>query len=72
MIFLVRDKKDVGRDKLIAHHVVDVHMRSSDDTPQTHSEGDQLLDPTWLKRYIAFARSRYTHAHAHMHAACVQ
>jgi DNA replicative helicase MCM subunit Mcm2 (Cdc46/Mcm family) len=59
MIFLVRDRKDVARDKLIAHHVVDVHMRSSDDTPQAQGEGDdELLDPSWLKRYIAFARSR--------------
>lgn len=61
MIFLVRDKKDMARDKQIAHHVVDVHMHAFEDTVpiQTDEKGDQLLDPMWLRRYIAFARSRY-------------
>lgn len=61
MIFLVRDKKDAMRDKAIAHHVVDVHMHTFDDVPpvQIDGDGDQVLDPMWLRRFIAFARSRY-------------
>jgi len=59
MIFLVRDKKDVSRDKQIAHHVVDVHMHSTNESLPSPIDGsDQLLDPSWLRRFIAFARSR--------------
>ena len=52
-IFIVRDVRDVERDKSIARHVLGVHMTASSDTAAT---GD--IDVPTLKKLIAFCRER--------------
>ena len=52
-IFIVRDVRDVERDKNIARHVLGVHMTASSDTAAT---GD--IDVPTLKKLIAYCRER--------------
>ncbi len=63
MIFLVKDKKDVTRDRKIARHVIGIHTREWEKHQQGEGaeENSDTLDLAWLRRYIAFARSRYAH-----------
>ncbi len=63
MIFLVKDKKDVARDKKIARHVIGIHTKEWENNQQGEGaeENSDTLDLGWLRRYIAFARSRYAH-----------
>ena len=52
-IFIVRDVRDVERDKNIARHVLGVHMTASSDTA---AAGD--IDVPTLKKLIAYCRER--------------
>jgi DNA replication licensing factor MCM5 len=52
-IFIVRDVRDVERDKNIARHVLGVHMTASSDTAAT---GD--INVATLKMLIAYCRER--------------
>lgn len=59
-IFLIKDLRDEKRDRTIARHVVNVHMRhhqqSRDDGPEEGSSAYSEIDTKVLKRYIQYCR----------------
>jgi DNA replication licensing factor MCM5 len=55
MIFIVKDEHDEARDRMIAKHVMDIHMNRQDDSGR-NATGEFDMDT--MKRYIAFAKSR--------------
>ncbi|CAI0542536.1 unnamed protein product [Linum tenue] len=53
LIFIVKDRRDMKRDKIIASHIIKVHA-SADQTATDHKVSKE---DNWLKRYIQFCRS---------------
>jgi len=54
MIFIVKDEHNESRDKLIAKHVMNIHMNRPNETGDV--EGEINLDK--MKRYIAYCKSK--------------
>ncbi|CAN1172292.1 DNA replication licensing factor MCM5 [Linum perenne] len=53
LIFIVKDRRDMKRDKTIASHIIKVHA-SADQTSMEHKPSKE---DNWLKRYIQFCRT---------------
>ncbi|BHF58163.1 minichromosome maintenance protein 5 [Sparganum proliferum] len=58
MIFVVRDEHDVTRDTVLAHHVMQVHLRGNDPTASVESAEKSAgeIPLAKLRRFIAYAR----------------
>ncbi|KAF9452559.1 MCM-domain-containing protein [Macrolepiota fuliginosa MF-IS2] len=58
MIFIVKDEHNEQRDKLIAKHVMNIHMNRQNqaDDDGTQNEGEIPLDK--MKKYIAYCKSK--------------
>eukprot|EP00002_Diphylleia_rotans_P002321 TRINITY_DN11478_c0_g1_i1.p1 TRINITY_DN11478_c0_g1~~TRINITY_DN11478_c0_g1_i1.p1 ORF type:complete len:726 (-),score=163.07 TRINITY_DN11478_c0_g1_i1:394-2571(-) len=54
MIFIVKDIRNEQRDKVIATHVMNVHMNPE----EAASREDSVMDIGFLKRYIAYVRQK--------------
>ncbi|XP_002739225.1 DNA replication licensing factor mcm5-like [Saccoglossus kowalevskii] len=54
MIFVVKDEHDEAKDSRLAKHVMNVHMNAL----QTTSANEGELDLNFLKKYIAYCRSK--------------
>jgi len=54
LIFIVRDIRDVERDKQIANHVVDIHIK--DTSTMDTAEGEIGLET--MRKYIAYCRTK--------------
>ena len=63
LIFIVRDTRDADRDRLIARHVVALHVTARD-TTEEQEEGEAAarkggeIDLGTMKKFIAYARSK--------------
>jgi DNA replication licensing factor MCM5 len=63
LIFIVRDTRDADRDRLIARHVVALHVTARD-TTEEQEEGEAAarkggeIDLATMKKFIAYARSK--------------
>ncbi|KAK4050951.1 minichromosome maintenance protein 5 [Microbotryomycetes sp. JL201] len=53
MIFIVKDEHEEGRDRTIAHHIMNIHMNRAT-TEQAVGE----IDIDQMKRYVSYAKSR--------------
>ncbi|KAL9377035.1 hypothetical protein Peur_031155 [Populus x canadensis] len=53
LIFIVKDKRDYGRDKIIASHIIRVHASAD----RTSSNDRAPKEENWLKRYIKYCRT---------------
>ncbi|KAJ8768286.1 hypothetical protein K2173_021226 [Erythroxylum novogranatense] len=53
LIFIVKDKRDYGRDKVIASHIIKVHASAD----KASGDSRTLKDENWLKRYIQYCRT---------------
>jgi len=60
----VRDKQDETRDRAIADHVMELHIKSRSSSASSGgatsfgNSGERLIELGLLKRYIAYARAR--------------
>ncbi|KAK7468656.1 minichromosome maintenance protein 5 [Stygiomarasmius scandens] len=55
MIFIVRDEHSENRDKMIAKHVMNIHMNRPNDNAE---QNDDELPLDKMKRYIAYCKSK--------------
>ncbi|KAH8504984.1 hypothetical protein H0E87_012282 [Populus deltoides] len=53
LIFIVKDKRDYGRDKIIASHIIKVHASAN----KTSGDSRTAKEENWLKRYIQYCRT---------------
>ncbi|EEA05284.1 DNA replication licensing factor MCM5, putative [Cryptosporidium muris RN66] len=61
LIFLLKDEKDITRDKLIASHIVDLHSGNMKDgltfgAGNSNADDESILPLEKLQRYISFCR----------------
>jgi DNA replication licensing factor MCM5 len=55
MIFILRDEYDLEKDRILAAHILKIHVQG---TSTIREPNDAEIDVPLLKRYIAYARSK--------------
>ncbi|KAG6829285.1 hypothetical protein H0H92_005038 [Tricholoma furcatifolium] len=58
MIFIVKDEHNEARDKMIAQHVMNIHMNRPNQGGEENAENAGELDLDKMKRYIAYCKSK--------------
>jgi len=52
LIFIIKDKRDETRDRIMAHHVISIHKNIAQENPESE------IDLPILKRYVAYCKSK--------------
>ncbi|KIM85493.1 hypothetical protein PILCRDRAFT_817522 [Piloderma croceum F 1598] len=58
MIFIVKDEHNETRDKMIAKHVMNIHMNRPNQNADENGEAVGEIDIDKMKRYIAYCKSK--------------
>ncbi|KAG6866855.1 hypothetical protein C0991_008791 [Blastosporella zonata] len=58
MIFIVKDEHNEARDKMIAQHVMKIHMNRATASAEENGENVGELDLDKMKRYISYCKSK--------------
>jgi len=58
MIFIVKDEHNEQRDRMIAKHVMNIHMNRPNPNPDENGEGGGEIDIDKMKRYIAYCKAK--------------
>ncbi|OII74832.1 DNA replication licensing factor MCM5 like AAA+ ATPase [Cryptosporidium ubiquitum] len=70
LIFLLKDEKNVDRDRLIASHIVELHSGSNGKTNVSNSESTGSLQFELLQKYINYCRE-FVHPRLSLDAAAI-
>ncbi|XP_050214505.1 DNA replication licensing factor MCM5 [Mercurialis annua] len=54
LIFIVKDKRDYNRDKIIASHIIKIHASADSASADTRVSNNE---ENWLKRYLQYCRT---------------
>ncbi|KAI0786094.1 MCM-domain-containing protein [Abortiporus biennis] len=58
MIFIVKDEHNEQRDRMIAKHVMNIHMNRPNPNGEEHGEESGEIDIDKMKRYIAYCKAK--------------
>ncbi|PCH33364.1 MCM-domain-containing protein [Wolfiporia cocos MD-104 SS10] len=58
MIFIVKDEHNEQRDRMIAKHVMNIHMNRSNENTDENGETVGEIDINKMKRYIAYCKAK--------------
>lgn len=70
LIFLLKDEKNIDRDKLIASHIVELHSGTNERTNGSDSESTNSLKFEQLQKYISYCRE-HVHPRLSVDAAAI-